>query len=238
MEQDKKNRKSWALILGMVLLGAVIGILAYMTDSERTVNIQTIGNVTVHPDEDFEEPELKKGKNTFKKAVRVQNTGNSDSYVRVRLEFSEGNIEKVSGISQSQNGTYYSAVVDGIDEPVKDDSDNVIIQTSPYIDHLPDGWVYIPEDEDDELGGYYYYTSILPAKKSTNTVESTYTPYLCSHIMTWFENEDDVKPYDIYVYVEGVQIIDKDGAPFVETSQNAHDEWKLAWKEFTDRKEH
>jgi len=47
-----------------------------------------------------------------------------------------------------------------------------------YIDHLPDGRVYIPEEESDTLGGYYYYTKIVePGKKTVPLFERRKTHF-------------------------------------------------------------
>ena len=84
------------------------------------------------------------------------------------------------------------------------------------------GWIYIPEDKDSELGGYFYYTGVVQAGKSTDE--------LIDSVCTYFESAESVEPYQIYVYAESVQTYDKDGRAF-EDSQ-----WREAWTEFLSRK--
>ena len=85
-----------------------------------------------------------------------------------------------------------------------------------FKDHLPTGWVY---EDSALLGPYYYYTSaIAPGEE---------TPYLIKKVQTTFASAEDIEPYDIYVYAESVQVLDKDGQNFT-----GADVWKQAWTEY------
>ena len=48
---------------------------------------------------------------------------------------------------------------------------------------------------------------------------------------TTFAKAEDVQDYEIIVYAECVQTLDKDGAEFTGGTP-----WKSAWKEFLERK--
>ena len=71
---------------------------------------------------------------SYEKAVQVINTGYIDEYVRLRLDFSDSDIESKTKFSYDGQNFY---------------------SVEEYRKHLPSGWVYNAED------GYYYYTKIL-----------------------------------------------------------------------------
>ena len=85
-----------------------------------------------------------------------------------------------------------------------------------YRNHLPDNWSYITTGD---LAGYYYYT--LPVKAGASTTA------LVKQIKTEFSKEEDIKPYDVIVSAESIQIRDKYGQLFT-----GADAWKSAWTEF------
>ena len=84
-----------------------------------------------------------------------------------------------------------------------------------FKDHLPNGWVYVAEGD---LAPYYYYTSAVAVNAST--------PELIKKVKTTFETENDVTPFNIIVYTESVQTLDKFGQPFT-----GSDLWRQAWIE-------
>lgn len=205
-----------------VLMFGAGGIYAYQTSQERAVNDFSVGNNSIEPKEEFDPPEeLTEGENIYKKAVAISNTGNIPCYIRVRAEFSDSAIAEISGFTDdtSKNGTYYSALKDGADADVTDPDGNTVIYADSYTGHLPEGWVYIPETESEELGGYYYFTEEVEPGEDTS--------YLFQYVKTYFANAADVKAYDIYIYAESVQVRDHNG----ETYPDA-DPWKQAWSEF------
>ena len=74
---------SVVLILGL----AVLGILAYLTSEDGDVNVMTLGNVQIEQHEDFDMgTDLYPGVEV-KKEVTVENTGESDVYVRTLVAF-------------------------------------------------------------------------------------------------------------------------------------------------------
>lgn len=200
-----KNKKYIKLaVIAACLFSLCIGsTFAYLTYRQTIVNTFTVGHNEITVTEDYEPPkEMQAGDNRYKKNVQVKNTGTVPCFIRVYVAFSDGDIEKTSKLSP--NGTdYYPA--------------------SEYGNHLPDGWAFIPENTDQELGGYYYYTKPVESGQKTTA--------LFQKVNTHFETAEDVKPYEIFVYAESVQTRDKDGAEF-----SGADQWKSAWTEFLERK--
>ncbi|MCD8083709.1 MAG: hypothetical protein LUE86_09445 [Clostridiales bacterium] len=227
MKKQMSNMSFLALLLAAgTLMIAATGIYAYQTNSEKSTNTVTVANNEIEPNEEFDPPpELVEGINSYKKAVSIENTGNVDCYIRVRAEFSDSSITNVSGFSSdsSKNGTYYSANVEGLDADVEDGEGNVVIESDEYVNNLPSGWTYIPEDQDDDLGGYYYYTNaVAPGDETTN---------LFNYVRTYFADASSIMAYDIYVYAESVQTLDKNGEAFT-----GDDQWEQAWSEFLENK--
>ena len=87
-----------------------------------------------------------------------------------------------------------------------------------FKDHLPTGWVY---KDTGLLAPYFYYT--LPVAVNASTSE------LIKTVKTTFASSADITSFDIIVYAESVQTLDKNGQPF--TGINP---WEQAWTEFLD----
>ena len=85
-----------------------------------------------------------------------------------------------------------------------------------FNNHLPSGWVYV---DSGAMAPYYYYTGVVDVNAST--------PKLLQSVKTTFAKESDIEPYEIYVYAESVQTLDKDGKEFTGT-----DPWRQAWTEY------
>lgn len=88
----RKIKFSWKFLLIPILCVCACfgtyGITAYLMDGDSLVNEFTNGSVTTEIEEDFPEPELVAGE-SFTKDVKITNTGESECYVRARVEFSE-----------------------------------------------------------------------------------------------------------------------------------------------------
>ena len=201
----KKTKHSLIALLLFVLLTVTLsigGTLAYFTHMDADTNKLQVGYNEIAIKENFEPPaELTSGDNAFKKQVQITNTGNVDCYVRVFMEFSEGNIDNFSKLS-ADGTNYYSS------EEYK-------------TTNTPDGWVYVSREEDPVLGDYYYYKEPLAPGESTT--------YLLDSVKTTFPTAEDVDDFEIIVYSESVQTLDKNGKPF----ENP-DAWKKCWDEFID----
>lgn len=198
----KNNKKLLFLCCVSVLVLSIGGTLAYFTYLDRLKNQFTVGHSSITIEEEFKPPkELEAGKNIFKKRVQIKNDGTVPCFIRVYTDFSSSKIKKLASISP-----------DGID----------FIPAESYQDHLPEGWEYI-EETDTLLGGYYYWT--MPVEVGDVTAP------LFDTVKVTFENVDQVKDFDIILYSECVQVLDKDGAEFP-----GAEPWKQAWTEFLERR--
>jgi alternate signal-mediated exported protein len=209
----KRNGIRTAGLAVAVVLALAAGVYAYLTNSQSVTNEFTGGNNDIKVDEIFpkdEIPPLAEGINSYTKTVRVKNQGNVPCYIRVFVDFSAGDIRNISGYS-SDGTTYYSAVLSesGLTDDVKDKDGKTVIYKDSYINHLPDGWVYIPETGtntdkvEDAMGGWFYYTKPVEAGESTADLFKT--------VCTYFKSKEDISAYQIFVYAESVQIRDQNG---------------------------
>lgn len=204
------KRKKLIIIISSLAVGLlVVGVtLAYLTARNTVDNTITIGKNEIEVSEDFVPPVLQTEDTRYKKQISVSNTGNVDCYVRVYADFSDEDIRAKSYFSNDadmETAQYYPAVRD-------------ITDADAYINNLPNGWVFVPDDSSEtELAGYYYYTEPISPGKSTDNSLFTY-------VKTTYEKLDDVKQYDIIVYAESVQTTDSNGEAYVD--------YKEAWKDF------
>lgn len=210
---NKKTKKIIIIAaLAVLVIASIVAIYAYLADRGEKENNFTVGNNTVEIDEEFNPPpELKEGNNPFVKKVCVKNTGNVPCYVRVFFEFSDSKVKETAKISADEYEKY------------NDGSDNydelAWYSYEEYKENLPEGWVYIPAEDDSLLGGYFYYTKPLEVGEST--------PYLFRAVNAYFENESDVTDFEIIITTDSIQVTDKYGVEFTGT-----DAYKNAWKEF------
>ena len=173
-------------LASMICLAAIGGTVALFRAKSALNNQLSVGYNTITITEDFTPPkEMTAGENTYKKNVKVKNTGTVPCYVRVYAAFSDSSVADVSELSPD-GSSFFSA--------------------GSYAEHLPEHWTYIEESDDAELGGYYYYTEPVAAGKTTDA--------LFKKVKTTFQTAEDVQDYEIIVYAESVQTADKDGAEF------------------------
>lgn len=84
-------RMTW-LILFIGIIAALTGtVSAYLADGEQIENRLTIGGNQIEIREEFDPPEELTPGSTFTKSVRVENSGHSECYVRVKAVFSDSN---------------------------------------------------------------------------------------------------------------------------------------------------
>lgn len=191
-------------VIAIIIIGFSVFLpaLSYQTDISETI----INNFTIALDstssvlEDYPtpDPEIDGSNASYTKAVQIVNTGYIDCYVRVRLDFSEEDIQNKTKFS-SDGVNYYSV--------------------SDYRNHLPSGWIYNSTD------GYYYYTPMVKAEnwedyenqfrydesigeyfyKNRNIVSaSCMTTPLIRYVRTEFAEPKDMRSYDLNVYSESV----------------------------------
>lgn len=191
-----------------VLLVAVGVVLAYMTDSREKDNSFTVGYDSIEIVEEFSAPSAQSTETTYKKQVQIKNNGNVPCYIRVYADFSDSTVRDYSYFSNSDDmstGIYYPANRDTAD-------------TDSYVNNLPDGWEFIPDNdtENPALAGYYYYTQPVQPNEST--------PTLFKYIKTIYNEESEIRQYDVMVYAESVQTVLKNGTQASDYTQ--------AWTEF------
>ena len=188
-----------AIIFG-VLLAFVLnirGIYAYLTDNGDITNKIAVGENSIEIEEIFNRPPLETGTNKIVKDVKIKNNGNIPCFIRVIMEFSDNDVRNESTMSS-----------DGVN----------FYPEEQFRENLPSGWVYVNSDESISPG-YYYYTLPVGVGDSTSS--------LLKFINTTFSSEDKVEPFDVLVYAESIQTLDKDGNEF--TGDSA---WRNAWAEY------
>lgn len=113
-----KYRKSWkyvtALSLCLILLSGSSVVYAYFADRpDKLVNKFEMGEDETEIIEEFVPPDPQPNK-TYTKKVKIKNNGNVKCYVRVRLDCSDGDVEKYltysgmeTGWTKESDGFYY-----------------------------------------------------------------------------------------------------------------------------------
>lgn len=249
-------------IAGLAILFVIVNTglaAAYLAARASAVNAGSFGFNESQIEEEFDPPEKLEPDMVYRKAVRVLNTGNTESYVRVKAAFSDDRIRECSFVnavgtagtagtagsagsagSAGTAGTAGSAGSVGTEEEagpewlsIETFERMLAAAANPETaepaesekagqNALPEGWVFLPEGVNPG-GGYFYYTKVLEPGQ--------YTPYLWTRIRTVYPDPADLTPYDILVYEESVQTLDRNGHPF--QGANA---WRQAWEEFLTRK--
>lgn len=187
----KKIKKKYiVLVLSAVLIAVTAFTLAYFTSSDEVTNRfmgvyppeeKPVADITVT---EIFEPPTEKSDEPFQKSVQIENNGNIDCYIRVRLEFSSSEVRDISWLSNDDD---------------KDNEDAYINSSEYRYSTLPDGWEYREED------GFYYYTeAVAPSDRTASLIK---------WVKTVFPDDDsvDTDEYDIYVYSEAVPADDEDG---------------------------
>ncbi|MBQ6168785.1 MAG: hypothetical protein IJK30_02385 [Ruminococcus sp.] len=189
--RTKKIKKKYiVLVLSAVLIAVTAFTLAYFTSSDEVTNRfmgvyppeeKPVADITVT---EIFEPPTEKSDEPFQKSVQIENNGNIDCYIRVRLEFSSSEVRDISWLSNDDD---------------KDNEDAYINASEYRYSTLPDGWEYREED------GFYYYTeAVAPSDRTASLIK---------WVKTVFPDDDsvDTDEYDIYVYSEAVPADDEDG---------------------------
>lgn len=186
----------------LMLLVCASGTFAYFTYWKQMKNSFTIGENVIEIVENYKPPkEMQAGDNLYKKNIKVKNSGTVPCYIRLFVDFSDSEIRDCSLFSS--DGTNYYPVTD-------------------YPAHLPATWTYEPSSES-LIGGYYYYTEQLqPGQTTIPLIEA---------VNTKFESAEKVKNYEIIVYAESVQVLDKNGSQFEGSTP-----YLDAWTEFLKRR--
>ena len=210
----RKTRIVRAGVLFVLALTAIAAVVyAYIQSKIEQPNPFQIGEGVAEITEAFPEPTLLQvNQNSFEKTVTVQNTGTSDQFVRVFLDFSDSRLRDKSKILYgSDQKKRWSEFLD--DHIPKSDSE------------LPDGWAYVPQSDSDGavLGGFFYYTEILAPGEET-------PPLILGIETDYGSNPDQIKEFDVIVYSESVQTVE-----IASGTVYAAEEWRKAWRSFLER---
>lgn len=202
-----------ALFISLVTVGVTAAYLTYHT---LIINLIRVGSNTISIAEDFEPPKKQSvGDNVFKKKVQIENVDDTDSFIRVFMDFSDSSIKALSKISPSGNDWYDAS------EYMSSDFSN-----------FPENWVYISEADDALLGGYYYYTVPVKAKEMT-------TP-LVERIMITYTDASQIRDFDILVTADSIQTYvneeNEDGSLTAKDVSEETNGWKMAWTEYMKRR--
>ena len=213
---------------GVVLLSLIGALLAYFGTEDKEANIVGIGEDDITVTEVFTPPSQTQDF-FYRKLVKIENTGSVPCYIRVRLELSNTAVQNAASFSADLRDTAPEADPDTQEyqaflETFKKASipDNTT-DTSYYINSLPDGWVYVWDEnpvDPDVTHGYYYYTKAVPPEESTNA------------LISWVRmnyNGAEIQAHDVYVYAESVQTVKaSDGTNYADIENG----WIQAWHDF------
>ncbi|MBR6385454.1 MAG: hypothetical protein IKS03_04955 [Ruminococcus sp.] len=143
--------KNIILIISLVIIFLISSSMAYFSGSEKISNrlhgySENDNNIykylRIETDENFQQPE---NSDIFMKDIKIKNTGNTDCFVRVRLEFSSSEYENISFFSYS-----------------KEKNSDTYIPAKDLKNYPPENWVY--------SDGFYYYKNLLPPNDSTESL--------------------------------------------------------------------
>ena len=213
----QKTKTLLAIASGVVLLSLVGTMIAYFAANDKEPNLISVGEDEITVTEVFTQPNQEQNF-AYRKLVKIDNTGSVPCYIRVRMEFSNSDVQNVAS---------FSAANQGEDDTAPDDDtfkkaiipDNTT-DTTYYVNNLPDNWVYVWEKNPQSptvTNGYYYYTEAVPAGESTNA--------LISWVKMNYGDINDIQAHDLYIYAESVQTVDPN-------SGTAYTDWKTAWHSF------
>lgn len=115
-----KHKKKWLAVL--VLLGSILALLpfstAYLSHVETKDNLITIGNNDIMIEEDFTPPKEWQPNTTYKKDVKIRNTGTVPCFIRVYAVISDTdvpaglNIDTKNWTKHSDGYWYHSSIID------------------------------------------------------------------------------------------------------------------------------
>ena len=213
----QKTKTLSAIVSGVVLLSLVGTIIAYFSANDKEPNLIGVGEDKITVTEAFTVPNQEQNF-AYRKLVKIDNTGSVPCYIRVRMEFSNSDVQEAASFSSENQGedatapdggTFKKAII----------PDNTTDKTY-YVNDLPDGWVYVWEENPQDptvTNGYYYYTEAVPAGESTDA--------LISWVKMDYGGINEIQAHDLYVYAESVQTVDSN-------SGTAYTDWKAAWNSF------
>lgn len=179
------------MLIFILMSGAAI---AYLTDIQELENVVGIGHVKITPNEKYEPPEEVTPGTAFVKDVKASNTGPVDCYVRMKVTFTDGDMENYCEVD---------------------------FNTKDYVYNELDGYYYLKEKLEQ--------LDISPSLMTRITVKEKYDKDGdgIEDVLT----EEDMKPFDAMVYMEGFQTIYNDAGNKI---TREFTDYKEAW-EYYDR---
>ena len=204
-------------IRNLIITAVVSILLAYFGADDTEPNLVGVGEDEITVTEMFTQPNQEQNF-AYRKLVKIDNTGSVPCYIRVRMEFSNSDVQNVASFSAANQGEDDTAPDD--DTFKKAIIPNSTTDTTYYVNNLPDGWVYVWEENPQDptvTNGYYYYTEAVPAGESTNA--------LISWVKMNYGDINDIQAHDLYIYAESVQTVDPN-------SDLAYPDWQTAWHNF------
>ena len=210
----QKTKTLLVIASGVVLLSLVGAILAYFGADDNEPNLVGVGEDEITVTEVFTQPNQEQ-EFKYRKLVKIDNTGSVPCYIRVRMEFSNSDVQNVASFSAANQGENDTAPDDSTFK-----SAQIKTGTDYYINNLPDGWVYVWEENPQDptvTNGYYYYTEAVSAGESTNA--------LISWVKMDYADISDIQAHDLYIYAESVQTVDPN-------TGTEYTDWKDAWYSF------
>lgn len=109
MKKIKKiSSLNFAVLTALLLLLTCTSILAYFTAADSSTNQWRVGYVDVIPKENYQPPDEIKPGITFTKEVWASNVGNNTAYIRFKVVFSDGDMEKMCTLDYNTDDYVYS----------------------------------------------------------------------------------------------------------------------------------
>ena len=108
------NKKIFALtcLIAAIVISSVCGAVAYYSDSAAAKNDFTVGQVTVTVNEEFDPPEGIEPGIPFTKKPTVQNTGDMECYVRIKIVFSDESVKPFTTLDLNTDDWVYNNIDD------------------------------------------------------------------------------------------------------------------------------
>lgn len=96
------------VLAALLLLIVCTSVLAYFTAADSSTNQWRVGYVDVIPKENYQPPDEIKPGIIFTKEVWASNVGNNTAYIRFKVVFSDGNMEKLCTLDYNTADYIYS----------------------------------------------------------------------------------------------------------------------------------
>lgn len=218
----KKRIVTLALVVALVAIAAV-GTLAYFTDTDKATNTFTVGGVKIALHEDNKEGAVDKEyqewledqvlmpgdnqTNTVAKVVTVENTGKSDSYVRVHIAIPSVLDDGADTFDASSNLLHFNAYEDSYVSGKWNWGQKVTADRTSFVG-ADDTWNFYTTTINNISYNVYVVTYESALAPEATTVSAMHQVYLYKDVTNAdIEAANKVLGNDwtIYVFAEGCQ---------------------------------